>query len=248
MILTRSIHMYLRRSPFWFAVVCTVLACAAPGRPAPGPRPVVVAELKPLADSARWSAELRAFAHTDSVTPPPAAPVLFVGSSSIRKWESLTADFPSLPVLNRGFGGSRMDDVLRYADRVVFRYHPRAIVLYEGDNDLLEGRSPARIAGDVAEFLGRVRTTLPMTRVICIGVKPSPSRWNLVDKVRETNSLLEAIVTRDTMATFVDVFTPMLGANGRPRPELFLSDSLHMMPAGYVIWRDAVAPALRAMR
>lgn len=240
--------MRFRSSSFWCAALCTVAACATPGRPTTGPRPVVVAELKPLPDSARWSSELRAFAHADSMTPPPAAPVLFVGSSSIRMWESLATDFPGVPVLNRGFGGSRMDDVLRYAERVVFRYHPRAIVLYEGDNDLLEGRTPARIAGDVAEFLGRIRTTLPMTRVICLAVKPSPSRWNLVDKVRETNALLEAIVTRDTMATFVDVYTPMLRPDGRPRPELFRADSLHMTPAGYVVWRDAVTPALRAVR
>ena len=222
-------------------------ACTLPGRTnttnnAP---PVVVPKLPPLADSARFAAELHAFAHTDSVTPPPPEPVLFVGSSSIRMWESLATDFPGVPVLNRGFGGSRMDDVLRYADRIVFRYHPRAIVLYEGDNDLEEGRSPARIAGDVAEFLQRVRLATPLTHVVCLSVKPSPSRWNIVDKVRQTNALLEEIVARDTMATYVDVFTPMLGADGRPRPELYLADSLHMTPAGYAIWRALLAPALR---
>jgi lysophospholipase L1-like esterase len=153
-----------------------------------------------------------------------------------------------MPVLNRGFGGSRMDDVLRYADRVVFRYNPRAIVLYEGDNDLQEGRTPARIAGDVAEFLSRVRLAEPLARVVCLSVKPSPSRWNLVDRIRQTNALLQAVVAQDTMATYVDVFTPMLGADGRPRPELFLADSLHMTPAGYAIWRDAVAPALTRVR
>jgi lysophospholipase L1-like esterase len=138
-----------------------------------------------------------------------------------------------------------MDDVLRYADRVVFKYKPRAIVLYEGDNDLQDGRTPARIAGDVAEFLSRVRRTLPLTRVVCLSVKPSPSRWNLIGQMRQTNALLQAVVAQDTMATYVDVFTPMLGADGRPRPELFQSDSLHMTPAGYAIWKDAVGPALR---
>jgi lysophospholipase L1-like esterase len=87
-----------------------------------------------------------------------------------------------------------------------------------------------------------------LTRVVCISVKPSPSRWNLADKVRATNTLLQTIVAQDTMATYVDVFTPMLGADGRPRPELYLADSLHMRPAGYAIWRDAVAPALRGLR
>ena len=234
----------LSRLPFVaVAGLLAIAACTAPPRQ-DGPRPLVVPVLQPLPDSARFAAEIHAFAHDDSVSPPPPEPVLFVGSSSIRMWTSLASDFPGVPVLNRGFGGSRMDDLLRYADRLVFRYHPRTVVFYEGDNDLQDGRTPARIAGDVAEFLQRIRTAQPLTRVVCLAVKPSPSRWALVDKIRQTNALLEAIVARDTMATFVDVFTPMLGPDGRPRPELFLSDSLHMTPAGYAIWRDAVAPVL----
>lgn len=237
-----------RSSLFLFTAVIAALACTRPGPPDPGARPVVVPAVKPLPESARFASELNAFIREDSINPPPPAPVLFVGSSSIRMWESLAADFPGLPVLNRGFGGSRMDDVLRNADRLVFRYRPRAVVLYEGDNDLEEGRTPARIAGDVAEFLARVRTTLPLTRVVCLAVKPSPSRWNLAPQVRQTNTLLRAVVAQDTMATFVDVFTPMLGDDGRPRPELFRADSLHMTPAGYAIWRAALAPVLKDLR
>jgi len=240
--------MRARTSSFCFAIVLAAVACTPTPRPGNGARPAAVVALTPLPDSARFAAELNAFVREDSASPPPPSPVLFVGSSSIRYWESLATDFPGLPVLNRGFGGSRMDDVLRYADRVVFRYKPRAIVLYEGDNDLQDGRTPARIAGDVAEFLSRVRTTLPLARVVCLSVKPSPSRWNLADKVRQTNALLRAVVAEDTMATYVDVYTAMLGADGRPRPELFRADSLHMTPAGYAIWRDAVAPALAGLR
>lgn len=234
-----------RRSSAWLVIALAAVGCARPPQKAAATVPVVFEQPKPLPDSARFAAELNAFLHADSVTPPPPAPVLFVGSSSIRMWQSLSTDFPGMPVLNRGFGGSRMDDVLRYADRVVFKYKPRAIVLYEGDNDLQDGRTPARIAGDVAEFLSRVRRTLPLTRVVCLSVKPSPSRWNLIGQMRQTNALLQAVVAQDTMATYVDVFTPMLGADGRPRAELYQSDSLHMTPAGYAIWKDAVAPALR---
>ena len=237
-----------RMSSLCFGIVLAAICCTPAPRPDAGARPAAVVALKPLPDSARFAAELNAFMRQDSASPPPPAPVLFVGSSSIRMWESLATDFPGVPVLNRGFGGSRMDDVLRYADRVVFRYKPRAIVLYEGDNDLQDGRTPARIAGDVAELLSRVRTTLPQARVVCLAVKPSPSRWNLAEKVRQTNALLQAVVAQDTMATYVDVYTPMLGADGRPRPELFLADSLHMTPAGYAIWREAVAPALQGLR
>ena len=121
-------------------------------------------------------------------------------------------------------------------------------MFYEGDNDLQDGRTPARIAGDVAEFLQRVRTTLPLTRVVCISVKPSPSRWNLIGQMRQTNALLQAVVAQDTMATYVDVFTPMLGEGGRPRAELFGADSLHMTAAGYTIWRDAVRPVIEGVK
>ena len=240
--------MRARRSSLWLGIVLVAVACTPAPRPDAGARPAPVVALTPLPDTARFAAELNAFIRADSASPPPPAPVLFVGSSSIRFWDSLAADFPGLPVLNRGFGGSRMDDVLRYADRVVFRYKPRAIVLYEGDNDLQDGVTPARVAGEVAEFLSRVRTTLPQARVVCLAVKPSPSRWNLADKVRQTNALLQAVVAQDTMATYVDVYTPMIGADGRPRAELFRADSLHMTPAGYAVWRDAVAPALQGLR
>lgn len=222
------------------------LACAKPGpEPVPPAAPARVA-LKPLPDTARFASEINAFAKADSASPPPSGAVLFVGSSSIRFWDTVAADFPGLTVINRGFGGSRMDDLLRYADRVVFPYNPRAIVLYEGDNDIADNRTPARIAGDVAEFLSRVRTRLPGTRVIYLSIKPSPSRWSMVDRMRETNALVERIVENDTAARYVDLFTPMLGANGRPRPELFRDDSLHMTRAGYELWRGILDPVVRA--
>jgi len=237
-----------RTASLSLALVLAAVSCTTTRRPDDSSRPAPTPVLKALPDSARFAAELNAFMREDSASPPPPSPVLFIGSSSIRFWESLATDFPGVPVLNRGFGGSRMDDVLRYADRVVFRYKPRAIVLYEGDNDLQDGFTPARVAGSVAEFLSRVRRALPQARVVCLAVKPSPSRWNLADKVRQTNELLQAVVAQDTMATYVDVYTPMIGADGRPRAELFRADSLHMTPAGYAVWRDAVAPALAGLR
>ena len=228
------------------ALLVLAVACANPG-PAPvTPPPAPAVSLKPLPDSARFASEINAFAKSDSASPPPKGAVLFVGSSSIRFWETLAADFPGLTVINRGFGGSRMDDLLRYADRIVFPYQPKAIVMYEGDNDIADNGSPARIAGDVAELLSRVRTRLPGTRVIYLSIKPSPSRWAMVDRMRETNALVERIVENDTAARYVDVFTPMLGANGRPRPELFRDDSLHMTRAGYELWRGIVDPVVRA--
>lgn len=192
----------------------------------------------------RFDAEIAAFEAADRAEPPPKRAVLFIGSSSIRMWDSLSRDFPRLRVINRGFGGSEMSDVLQYAGRIVIPYAPRVIVLYEGDNDLANGKSPERVIADVRAFLTLVRERLPGTRVVLLSVKPSIARWNIVDSIRRTNTLLRAESARDSLVRYVDIYTPMLGAGGRPRPELFLSDGLHMTPAGYAIWRAAVAPAV----
>jgi lysophospholipase L1-like esterase len=193
----------------------------------------------------RYESEIRQFETSDSASHPAAGGIVFVGSSSFRKWESLAKDFPDLPVLNRGFGGSTFPEALHYASRIVFPYRPREIVVYEGDNDLASGRTPRQIAGDYRTFVRTVRETLPAARIVFVSIKPSPSRWQLAPAVREANRLVQAIVARDTLQSYVDVFTPMLGPNGHPRPELFVSDSLHMSPAGYAIWRARIAPTLK---
>jgi lysophospholipase L1-like esterase len=210
--------------------------------PAP-PRSTATRTQPPALD--RFESEIRQFETSDSASPPAAGGIVFVGSSSFRKWESLAHDFPRLPVLNRGFGGSTFPEALHYASRVVLPYRPREIVVYEGDNDLASGRTPRQVADDYRTFVRTVRAALPATRIVFVSIKPSPSRWALAPAAREANRLVRAIVAGDTLQSYVDVFTPMLGANGRPRPELFVSDSLHMTPAGYAIWRARIAPALR---
>jgi lysophospholipase L1-like esterase len=190
----------------------------------------------------RSEAEIRRFEESDRTTPPPAGGIVFVGSSSIRMWRSLESDFPGLPVLNRGFGGSTFPEAIHYLPRTVLKYKPRTVVVYEGDNDLTLDWGPRQLADDYLGFVRAVRDSLPNTKIVFISVKPSPSRWRLVDQVREANRLVRAIVARDPMQSYVDVFTPLLGPNGRPKPELFIADSLHMTPAGYAIWRAQVAP------
>jgi lysophospholipase L1-like esterase len=148
-------------------------------------------------------------------------------------------------VLNRGFGGSTFADVLYFAPRIVLPARPRLIVLYVGDNDLAAGRTPEQVAADYATFVAFVRRELPETRVAYVSIKPSPSRWAIVGAMRRANALIAEQIARDGSAMYVDVFTPMLGANGRPLPSLFISDSLHMTPAGYAIWRAQLAPVVR---
>jgi lysophospholipase L1-like esterase len=195
---------------------------------------------------AQWEADVRGFEDEDRRNPPPTGAVLFYGSSSIRFWESLARDFPDQRVINRGFGGSQMDDALHFVDRIVLPYRPRVIVLYEGDNDLAAGRTPAAIVADYRAFVDTVRHRLPETRVVFVAIKPSLARWNLVDRIRETNALVQRYVERDPAhLAYADVFTPMLGTDGRPRPELFREDGLHMTPQGYALWTEVVRPLLR---
>jgi lysophospholipase L1-like esterase len=224
----------------WGAVV--LLACAAAAAAARG------AHGQAAADTGRFEAEIRAFEQRDREAPPPRDPVLFVGSSSIGMWCALDRDFPGLAVLNRGFGGSEMRDVLHYAERVVLPYRPRTIVLYEGDNDLASGRTPDEVHDAFRRFAALVRDRLPGTRLVYLAIKPSPARAPLLARVRATNARLREDARRDPSITYVDVFTPMLRRDGRPRPELFGGDGLHMNSAGYAVWRAALAPALGAAR
>ena len=227
-----------------FVAVLLSIACAPQTRPVVAAQGQSTARRIPIAVD-RSEAEIRAFEAADRAAAPSPGGIVFYGSSSIRLWQSLASDFPGLPVLNRGFGGSTLPEAIHYLPRAVLPLRPRTIVLYEGDNDLSLGWGPTEIAEDYRTFVRTVRDALPNTRIVFISLKPSPSRWRLVDQQREANRLVREIVARDTLQTFVDVFTPMLGANGRPRPELFVADSLHLTPAGYSVWRAQVAPVLR---
>ena len=197
------------------------------------------------ATAAAFAAEIQRFEESDRVSMPAPGGVLFVGSSSFRLWPDLAGDFAGVPVINRGFGGSTLPDVLHFAPRAVLPYRPRLVLLYAGDNDIASGRTPAQVLADYEAFVALVRRALPSTRIAFVSIKPSPSRWALADQVREANRLVAAAVARDTLQAYVDVFTPMLGADGRPRPELFVADSLHMTPAGYAVWRERLRSVVR---
>ncbi|QIX62079.1 hypothetical protein HER32_13135 [Hymenobacter sp. BT18] len=201
-----------------------------------------------ITNPAQWAAEVRAFARQDSLTPLPKRPVLFYGSSSVRKWTTLQQDFPGLPVLNRGFGGSRFPDALYFFDELVLGYRPRQVVLYEGDNDLGAGATPQQVYASFREFEKRMRQHQPLRRVplVFLAIKPSPVRWALYPKVQEANQLIrQYIEAHPKYLRFVDTATPLLGPNGRPRPAFYESDSLHLTPAGYAAWTQVVGKALK---
>lgn len=192
-----------------------------------------------------WEEDMQRFAQADAAHPPKPGGVLFVGSSSIRFWQSLASDFPGVDTLNRGFGGSEIRDSTWYADRVVVPYKPRLIVFYAGDNDLNSGRSPQQLHEDFLAFVTRVRRDLPGVRIAYLAIKPSPARAALLPKVTEANALIRKAAAGLKQVDFIDVYTPMLGKDGQPRAELFGPDQLHMNAAGYALWRDIVRPYLK---
>lgn len=215
-------------------------ACASTPPPPVGP-PQVPEQVS----SADWEADMQRFAAMDAIAPPPQHAVLFIGSSSIRFWEALATDFPGIPVINRGFGGSQIRDSTWYADRIVVPYAPRMIVFYAGENDLESGRSPQQVRDDLQAFVARVRRDLPGVRIAYISSKPSPLRAHMLETERQANALIEGDAKRLDIL-FIDVFTPMLDAHGQPRGELFREDRLHMNRTGYELWKQVVAPYLPA--
>ncbi len=194
---------------------------------------------------APFEKEIRAFEKSDRQTPPPMDANLFIGSSSIARWKTLAADFPGIPVINRGFGGSRIGDSTRFVDRIIVPYHPRRIFFYAGDNDLSAGRTPEEVAADFQAFVSAVRVSLPQTPIYFISIKPSPARVKLLSKAKQANSLIQAFIRQGNNLNYVDIFTPMLDADGQPRAELFGPDHLHMVAAGYAIWIDKIMPLLK---
>lgn len=190
-----------------------------------------------------WEAAMRAFEKQDEQSPPPQRANVFIGSSSIRMWP-LPGSFSQHDCVNRGFGGSEMSDAARYVQRIVLPLQPKVIVLYSGDNDLAKDKSPEDVLAAYRDFARQVREHSADTKLVVVSLKPSPKRFALADKYRTTNRLLESAVKEDPYAIFVDVWSPMLGEEGFPRPELYASDQLHLTPAGYRVWAQLVEPHL----
>lgn len=194
----------------------------------------------------RWKKELDAFGAADRVQMPPAGGVLFVGSSSIRFWTGLETAFTDQPVvIRRGFGGSRLSENADLVPRLVLPYQPRLVVLYAGENDIHEGTSPQELLVHFQRFVRQVQGPLPATRVAYMAIKPSPSRLNHMAAMREANLLIQTHVLQHDNLDFIDVHTAMLDNDGRPRPELFVRDQLHLSAEGYGLWRQIVSAHLR---
>ena len=200
----------------------------------------------PVSPDSQWEESIARFAAVDREHAPAPGGVVFVGSSSIRLWNDLETSFRDAPViLKRGFGGWKMSDCTRYLDRLVIPYKPRLVLVYAGDNDLAEGRSPQDVLRNFVKFVEDIHKELPATRIAYISIKPSPARAALIPQVRETNEMIRRYVAVGQNLEFIDVFTPMLDPDGRPRAELFRADALHLNGAGYALWKAVIAPHVR---
>jgi len=192
----------------------------------------------------KWEKEIQRFELSDRLQPVPRGATLFAGSSSIRLWKTLENDFPGLVVINRGFGGSQISDSTRFAERIIIPCKPKQIVLYAGDNDIAAGLPPEQVRQHFGDFVGKIHRALPDTRIVFISIKPSLSRWHLVEKIRTANKLIADDCKGNKRLLFVDIFHPMLGPDGSPNPALFVEDGLHLSQAGYALWAERLRRAL----
>ena len=193
-------------------------------------------------DPLRFQDEINTYIESDKTNPPPEGCFLFLGSSSIRMWKSLEEDFKDYPVMNRGFGGSHFSDAIYYFKDLVLAYNPEKILIYEGDNDIASDKKSKQIIQDFKTLLGMIRDNLDHPEIAIISAKPSPRRWDLKDKYETLNSKFKKLANKNQDLTYIDVYTYMLDEDGRPVPELFLEDSLHMTRRGYDIWEKQIRP------
>ena len=190
--------------------------------------------------------EIQAFQKEDSLKAPIKNGVIFIGSSSFTKWKSLQQDFPTIPLLNRAFGGSTLLDVIRFQDEVIFKYQVRKIVIYCGENDIASSEkiTPTEVFNRFKTLYKNIRKHEPKVPIVYVSIKPSPSRWKMKDRQIETNKLIEAFINKKRNIVFVSVWDKMLDENGNPKKDIFSPDRLHMDEKGYQIWIEALKDKL----
>jgi len=191
------------------------------------------------AEFLEWQSEIAGFSAVDKLAPPPTGAVLFVGSSSIRLWHTLASDFPELPTINRGFGGSEIADSVYFAEQLVGPYRPTAIVMYAGGNDLAAGKSPAQVRDDFGAFVSRARHWGGAVPFAYLSIKPNLSRRTQLQQIRKANALIRACAD-ERRVDFLDIHGLMLGADGEADPRWFDVDGLHLNAEGYALWTGVV--------
>ena len=191
-----------------------------------------------------FETEIAAFEEADKANPPPQGAVLFTGASSIRLWKTLAQDFPGLTVINRGFGGSQLEDSVYFAERIVIPYHPKTVVIQAGGNDINAGKSPAQVLADFQTWVTKVRAALPDVRLVYLGQGPSPLRWAQREKQQQANQLVRDFIAKGKNMAFVDIWAASIGDDGQPRPEFYVADKLHPTTEQFQMRAKLIRPAL----
>ena len=192
-----------------------------------------------------WN-DIQAFKKQDSVSFPGTGKILFVGSTSITNWKDVQNYFPAYPIINRGFGGSSLTDVIRYSDDIIFKYQPRQIVIYCGENDFAASDtvSAEMVISRFKELFSLIRSRYKKVPVAYISMKPSPSRQRLLPKFLVANLAIKNFLKKKKKTDFIDVYYKMLKEDGEPMDDIFIDDKLHMNAKGYAIWQKLIEPYL----
>ena len=194
-------------------------------------------------DPMRFKKEIEAFKKWDAKNSFPENAILFVGSSSIRMWKTHKG-FPGFPVINRGFGGSHISDVLYFYNDLIKKYRAPIIVFYAGDNDIAGDKSIEQVKDDYIKLVGKIKTDNPEVKLIYIPIKPSISRWQYWDKMNQVNMLVKKYNENDKNLYYIDLATPLLDESGNPKKDVFISDGLHLNKKGYAIWEKLLTAML----
>ena len=200
---------------------------------------------QPGTDPSIWDGAMERFAEQDRVNPPQMGGIVLTGSSSIARWNDQAAKaLAPLSVIARGFGGSVMSDLLHHLDTVALKYKPRAILIYEGDNDTAYGIPEKEIVGNLRKIVGKVHAELPETRIYVMAVKPSTLRVGVWENAKRVNAGYMEVAKKDPLVYFVDSATPFLGTDGHVMTDIFVEDGLHLNPMGNLIWGSIIRAAL----
>ncbi len=207
---------------------------------------ILLSGLSLKAQDVPFADDIRRFKEMDKLQAPPQNAILFIGSSSFTMWKDVAKYFPGYTIINRGFGGSSLPDLLRYEKDILFPYRPKQVVIYCGENDFAASDTVTTetVVGRFRQLFTDIRQTLPNAAIAFVSIKPSPSRRHLQGKIIAANLQISKFLAAQKNASFINIYDQMISADGNMMGQLFLSDSLHMNAKGYAIWQKAIQPFL----
>jgi lysophospholipase L1-like esterase len=192
----------------------------------------------------KWGESIAKYERQDSISMPEPGGILLLGSSSFTIWKDVGDNFPGKNIVNRGFGGSQMSDVLYFKERLILPYQPVQLILYEGENDIANGKMPDTIFSELVQLVNWTKTHFPEIKISILSMKPSPRRWEFRETMLEMNKKLNKYAEETENIDFINIWDPLLGSNGKPVKDNYLEDLLHLNANGYKIWQKAISPFL----